>query len=329
MRLADVVRAVTHIEKLLLHLARYNWIMVLGKPSFAAKLSHAERACRLFDQVTRLSDFLFRTVQRKSPLIFWSDTWHPAGYISRSGIFLPEIESRILRLEAQIANHTSSLLERLCLATEYRNWYGMISDCGVVGSSGPIDPQIDDEPNIDAKNSRIFSSPRKAITGPQRSDLDKRFYGSYSILSTKTPEFSDRLEDAVPYFWTLAIREAMACDSCALSGVEYDGMPIEFYRDLSKQTWDEARHAEMFLRLSSDLMPEVLSSPELQPWVKNAIYSFTVEGAPLPVPIEGNMYEAMWSADLAPRLILMQIQTEGAAVGRIRRRLKSKLVPTT
>jgi hypothetical protein len=84
-------------------------------------------------------------------------------------------------------------------------------------------------------------------------------------LAKKAPEFSERLQDAVPYFWTLAIREAMACDSCALSGIEYDNLPLEFYRDIAKQAWDEAIHAEMFLRLSVELMPEVINNERMDP----------------------------------------------------------------
>lgn len=317
---------VAALETLFVHLARHSWISVLAEPRFSEKVRHAERASRDIDTAYRLADFLSRTVQRRSGPVFWSPVLCPSrSEFSDAGILQPAIEKNSDRIKLEIHKRASRLLDQLSAIAALRPWHSLISNCLSESRIGDVPSDLQTLDFEEVTRSSSIPVVTKSLTGPRSVRLDSRFMGSYSILATMSPDFSDRLENAVPYFWTLSIREAMACDSCALSGVEYDGMPLAFYLDIAKQVWDEARHAEMFLQLSSDLMPELLSTEGINPRLRIVMNSFIERGVPLPIPIEGNMYEAMWSADLTARLILMQIQTEGAAVGRIRKRLNSPL----
>ena len=53
-------------------------------------------------------------------------------------------------------------------------------------------------------------------------------------------ETGDLLEDIMPSFWSVAHSEMLAAELCALSIIEYDHLPLKFYLDLAKQSWDEA-----------------------------------------------------------------------------------------
>jgi hypothetical protein len=131
--------------------------------------------------------------------------------------------------------------------------------------------------------------------------------------------------ETVPYFWHLANREALASPLCALSAVEYDNLPLQFYWDMAKQASDEARHAQYFLQTSLTLLPDLRGDVSLHAgcaWLSLAEFWSTGRG--LPIPREGNLYESMLNADLIERLILMNYRTEMPAVGRITARIKSR-----
>jgi uncharacterized ferritin-like protein (DUF455 family) len=117
---------------------------------------------------------------------------------------------------------------------------------------------------------------------------------------------------------------------CALSAVEYDGLPNQFYWDMGKQAWDEARHAMFFLHSSLSLIGEISSiGSELSdsaPWL--VLDHFRATGRGLPIPFEGNLYESMLNADLVERLVLMNIRTEAPAVGRKLQRIRSSFCQT-
>jgi hypothetical protein len=55
--------------------------------------------------------------------------------------------------------------------------------------------------------------------------------------------FGESLRETIRYLWTVCVGETMAAELCALSSIEYDGLPPAFYRDMGKQAWDEMRHA--------------------------------------------------------------------------------------
>lgn len=101
------------------------------------------------------------------------------------------------------------------------------------------------------------ASPGQVLTGPLAVALDPAFEPTYSLLQRPVPTFGDTVAKAVPYFWGLAIRESLAADLCALSAIEYDSMPLQFYRDMAKQCWDEMRHASYFFDAAIDMLDEL------------------------------------------------------------------------
>src|SRR5205085_6798080 len=129
------------------------------------------------------------------------------------------------------------------------------------------------------------------------------------------PEFGESIEENIPYFWIMAARETLASQMCALSAVEYDGLPLAFYSDMAKQCWDEARHSLSFVLLAQKLTELKQIGPE-----RGGGQS---EHEGFPIPKEGNFYEAMLNADLAQRLVLMNQRTEAPAIPSITKRLGS------
>jgi uncharacterized ferritin-like protein (DUF455 family) len=121
------------------------------------------------------------------------------------------------------------------------------------------------------------------------------------------------------------VREAMVCDSCLLSAVEYDGLPLQFYLDMSRQAADEARHAVMYLDLAIELMPSYLECPKRDNQTAARVREFLAGSGQLPVAKEGNLFPCMWHASLEERLTIMQITTEGAAVASTRKAIGSSL----
>jgi len=73
--------------------------------------------------------------------------------------------------------------------------------------------------------------------------------------------------------------------------VEYDGLPLAFYRDFAKQARDEMRHALLFFRLGVDLLPSFLAWPPPDHPLVPGARRFAETGSGLPVPRERNLYE--------------------------------------
>jgi hypothetical protein len=142
-------------------------------------------------------------------------------------------------------------------------------------------------------------------------------------METPTPAFGDSVVEAVPYFWNLAAREAMASDLCSLSIIEYDGLPLAFYRDFAKQALDEAGHAKYFLSTAISQLPSLIKALSDDHSVRASATSFMKTGTGLSIPKERNLYEAIWNATLAERLILMHHDTEAPAVAGMKRRIES------
>ncbi len=115
----------------------------------------------------------------------------------------------------------------------------------------------------------------------------------------------------------------MAAELCALNVLEYDGLPLAYYRDFAKQCWDEVRHAQFYLRLAVELLHDFMArAPAGHPLLPGA-RAFLATGKGLGVPREGNLYVVAWSAPLDERLVLMHLDTEAPAVPALRRELES------
>jgi len=163
--------------------------------------------------------------------------------------------------------------------------------------------------------------PLKVFRGPTTVHLGPHFTPAYSIEDKRPPEFGESIEQNIAYFWVMSARETLASQMCALSAVEYDGLPLAFYWDMAKQCWDEARHSMYFVYLAKTLSAENQSAEHSRSSVSDAL--FEAEGEGFPVPREGNFYEAMLNADLVQRLVLMNQRSEAPAIPMITRRLTS------
>jgi hypothetical protein len=166
--------------------------------------------------------------------------------------------------------------------------------------------------------------PIRRLYGPRDSPLSLLVERRDSLVDCPAPIYSERLEEVVPFLWVLSTREGMASDLCSLSIVEYDRLPLRFYRDFAKQAVDEASHSSFFMAAALDLMDECVQSLPSEHPVRTTIEGYRRGALQLPVPREGNLYEAIWAADLTERLVIMHHDTEGPAVKHIAARLEDE-----
>lgn len=161
------------------------------------------------------------------------------------------------------------------------------------------------------------SSPTRAFTGPASAPLDPVFALGPSLLDQPREQPVSPL-DAVPAVWTLAAQEHLAVQVCALCIAEYDGLPISFYRDMAQQADDEARHARFFLECALEALPGfVRDAPEEHPMRAGAV-RFLATGQGLTLPAEGAFFSVFHRATLFERLVLLQVDGERGATGRLR-----------
>ena len=129
--------------------------------------------------------------------------------------------------------------------------------------------------------------------------------------------------EQAPFYWLAGLRESMAAQLCALCVIEYDGLPLAYYRDFAKQTWDEMRHALFFLELGKTLLPEFLAAAPRGHRLVPGARHFQRTGRGLPCPVERNLYEVAWNATLPQRLVLMHLDTETPGIARFKQELKA------
>jgi hypothetical protein len=165
------------------------------------------------------------------------------------------------------------------------------------------------------------AEPTQVLRGPRHVEIDPAFSPEIDMLDPANRSLLDAHRSS--FFWGLSIREEMASELCALSIVEHDGMPLAFYRDFAKQSWDEMRHALFFFRAGVDLLPSFLEwAPPDHPLLAGA-RRFAETGAGLPVPRERNLYELIWNATLTERVILMHIDSETPSLATFAQELRS------
>ena len=165
---------------------------------------------------------------------------------------------------------------------------------------------------------------RRPFRGPRRVHLDPIFAPTFSLLEDPDLALSLAETDSSPHLWCLSIREAMAAELCALSLVEYDGLPLAFYGDLAKQAWDEMGHALFFLDCALQLLPGFVASARRDHPMMAGIRRYFATGRGLAVPLERNLYEVAWNTTLPQRLILMHLDAEEPGVVLFERRLRSR-----
>jgi hypothetical protein len=307
-------------------LGRLHCLELLAAPSILDMEVSASTFARRLDQALRLERFLGDYYFGKPTAVTWPTKYNPVetGVLHDGIIDRDELAESIGQLELELSNTVSDLLSDLkdqiltrpasCLVSE------LASDLPFPSARCPkrlLQPTL--EP-IGKEN-----VPLKVLSGPLSVPSDPIFHKSYSLLEFDAPTFGDSPEQTAPYFWTLANREALASQLCSLSAIEYDRLPLEFYWDMAKQSWDEARHANYFLRTSISLANELRERSGFDstiPWLE--LDQFWSTGRGLPIPREGNLYESMLNADLVERLILMNYRTETPAIARKSERINSR-----
>jgi len=306
-RLSDLVCGLTT-------LARLCALRALAEPSLETQRDAARAAAARMEQANALDEFIVRHYGRKARGVQWPAAWRPDVFGSLrdgevviallclqedalGGAIAAEIHALEMlagpsELNDPLCEHLAALLEML------------------PGPNGvELRLECPDPPG----------GARQVLRGPATVGMDHVFKGSFSVFDRNLPAQPDSARTASPHFWCLALRESMASELCALCMIEYDGLPLAFYRDMAKQAWDEARHARFFLHCAFATLPEYVASASgddpLLPDARNHLET----GSGLPVPREGNLYGAIWAAHLDDRLVLMHLDSESPGVAEFRR----------
>lgn len=270
------------------------------------------------DAASQLEDFAHRYYHGRRELVSWPPTIQQA----RDTIVVRgEVDLAVLKaVTAQVAGSAKGIIARLQAIAEKS-----VLARPLVVLLRRIKLSL---PALAAKGSlysdlsfKYRDCPARVLRGPIAVHLGPHFRPAYSVADCRPPEFGESIEENVPYFWVMAARETLASHMCALSAVEYDGLPLAFYSDMAKQCWDEARHSLCFVRLAKKTVKDNEGIPYRATGNTNELYEPEEEG--FPIPREGNFYEAMLNADLVQRLVLMNQRTEAPAIPLITKRLTS------
>lgn len=307
----DFRRRLVAIRDALYRLGRQTALLSLIEPTWKSKAEQADRVVLLFEAASEVGEFLERYYGEMPFVVRWPQDWDGAdvGLVHQGTVERPETERAIRDLAGAVAAMNGAVS-----ATANHRLLGPERDLAervgaiLPSSSGhelPLDPEH--------WRSRLMA-PTQVIRGPKAIGLDPAFQPIVSLVEELPPVFGDRLEDAVPYFWNLSVREATAADLCLLSLFEYDGFPLAFYRDMAKQAQDEARHALYFLEEARRMLPELKATLSAE----NPLAQHLESSELLPIPAEGRLlYEAIWNMDLVERLILMHHDTETPAIPKL------------
>lgn len=168
-----------------------------------------------------------------------------------------------------------------------------------------------------------ISTNKKTLNGPPHIEADSIFLPTQNILEKDITSHTDSISEAAPYYWGLAARESVIADLCCLSIIEYDGFSINFYSDIIKQAWDKIRHAMYFLNIAVNLISELKQQLSPNDILSTYLTQFEETGQGLPIPLEKNLYEAMWNVTIEERLILLNHDTETSEIGHIKEKIFS------
>ena len=309
------------------HYARLYALKVINEDNCRKKCKSAALLVEIFRACRTMEHWAGQQFHSSSPAVCWQDRFNPTylNILVDGRLNCDLLEMLLAEVWAQMGAAQADM-SNMCLGSrEFLHWAPIVDELIANCPPSPVPSprsQFDDAAlSID----RLTRNPTKKIVGPSTSRLDPIFSAEYSLQEFVAPLRADRIEIIVPYFWTLSMREAMVCNSCLLSAVEYDGLPLQFYMDMARQAADEARHAVMYLDLAIELMPSYLECPRRDAQTVVRIREFLVGNGQLPVPKEGNLFPCMWHASLEERLIIMQITTEGPAVASTRQAINSSL----
>jgi hypothetical protein len=314
----DLIDQLRSLKSYLITLGRLNFVELLLIEQIDSKLLCAKSGFNLLHEANNIELFLVKFLNQKKGTIKWDDETRQAIHTC----FKQNNLSELLRLKGQ---YEKNCFKELCMLKAavrndlliYQLSPTLLNIASLLNWNGELmAPEPKALETLGAKNAK------RVLFGPSTMQVDKVFNPTYDILNSPSPEFGETLEEIVPYFWSLSLREILASELCALSIVEYDNLPIQFYWDFAKQSWDEARHSKIYLGLSLSFFNDVETKLDEKSPIRRAVIAFNKGEAGLPVPKEKNMYEAIVNAELEERLILMNILTEAPAIARLTGKMK-------
>jgi hypothetical protein len=318
--IAELVDQLAGVEEALVRLGRLAALALLAEGRLSAKRDHASRAVALVEAGVAVAKFLERYYGIKPLTVRWPAAARPdrVGILANDAIDLSRLQEAAEALSHATAVTLATVSARLETTPLLAPARAVVRIAQTllpqpVGSSGLRSVESHSRP----------SHVEKVFSGPRQVRMDPAFTPTYSLLQHPVPGFGDTVEEAVPYFWALAIRESFAADLCALSTIEYDGMPLDFYRDMVKQSWDEMRHSTYFFEAAISLLPELEASLSEDSQLREHVAQYRATGSGLPIPKERNLYEAILNASLIDRLILLNRDTETPGIKRINDQIHS------
>lgn len=322
MDLSTLLRAGRSVAEGLVGLGRLHALGLLADGPLPAKRERARKLAAAVDQASAIADFMLRYYQEAYRPVEWQSNRRPdaSGALSARQV-------DVSRLEEEIAECTNTLASTVAWLLAELHGNGLLSPAEpIFASTARLLPPADSRaPRLGPVHPPAPASGCvKAVDGPLHVGLDPAFEPTYSLLQQPLPAFGETPSEVAPYLWALSVRETLAAELCALSVLEYDGLPIAFYCDFAKQCWDEMRHATFFLDAAVDLLEDLESSLVADDPLLENLDRFHREGRGLPIPRERNLYEAILNATLEERLILLHMDTETPGIARIRAKLKGQ-----
>ncbi|RYD34129.1 MAG: hypothetical protein EOP86_11700 [Verrucomicrobiaceae bacterium] len=135
----------------------------------------------------------------------------------------------------------ASDLPAACPAQGGEAWEQLLADClataGTMGGSGPANPRPL-VPRFSAQGWQYDRTPRRDARFPDPYNM-----GVHAEAFLYNPDFPARAKTLMMYYKRL--REIDVPEMMASILTEIEDKPWGFYRDLTRQLWDEARHAMM------------------------------------------------------------------------------------
>lgn len=318
--LQDTIGSLRILQNELTCIGRLQALSVLAHGALNSKSEYAESAHKHLKSASKINAFLNEYYRvATAHFVGWPEEYNPAksGVLNKGIVVNEKLNTMISELCSDAAFTVEKIKSAVMSQPLLAPVQTILSDIFIQFYDYRPSTQ---EPSI---SSTITNKESKSLTGPSSVPLDEAFIPTYSLLQKAVPGFGDTAKEVVPYFWGLAIRESLAADLCALSIIEYDGLPLQFYIDMSKQSWDEMRHSVFFFDKAIELLPDLLSElNDDDPLIGN-INQFQSSGKGLPIPKERNLYEAILNASLVERLILLHRDTETPGIIRIKEKISS------
>ena len=317
MNLKDLVACLSVLKNYCMTIGRLSFLKLLMQESRDEKLRAAEQGFIYIDQSFTIESYLYQSFNQKPKAAQWDKrTAEEVQKIIEEDRLLSVIEL-IEECEEKYLNLCHFLKSKV---EQDIILYPLFNILKNFKSSGYKKEIILEQVLNDLKRPSP-EKPKRLFFGPSKIKIDKVF-----DLTTENndifSENADTLEDIIPSFWSVAHSEMLAAELCALTIVEYDYLPVKFYWDFAKQSWDEARHSHMYLNLGFSFFKEMESTLCIDSKLYQIIHSYNDSKKGLPIPKERNTYVAILNSDLEERIILMNILTEGPAVARLSKKMK-------